>query len=199
MKRLFPSLDFGGIAFLGGEFHMARKLVSAAFLFVVVTSAGCLQGARMVQKDANGGIVAIPQNTDMWPNYYRTDALKLIREQHSPNFEIVSEGEVVVGQQTQNNERIENRKIGPDGKPVGNLTTGFNTTTTSDVKEYRIQYRIKPMAIVGVPKSDNLIPAGGIEKSSTGLGPTGKPLNEQPPIDPRTGQPVSQFNNFGTK
>src|SRR6516165_9158583 len=120
---------------------MARKLFSAAFLFIVVTSTGCLQGARMVHKDANGGIVAIPENTDMWPTYCRSEALKMIREQ-SPSYEIVSEGEVVIGQQTQNSQRTENRKIGPDGKPVGDLTTTYGNSSTTEKKEYRIQYQL---------------------------------------------------------
>jgi hypothetical protein len=179
---------------------MARKLFSAAFLFIVVTSSGCLQGARQVSfnRETGVGIVAIPENTDMWPTYYRSEALKMIREQ-SPTYDIVSEGEVVIGQQTQNSQRTENRKIGPDGKPVGDLTTTYGNSTTTEKKEYRIQYQVKSSAIGGgAPKNDMLIPAGGIPKSN-GLGSTGKPLNDQPVVDPRTGQPVSQFNNFGTK
>lgn len=182
---------------------MARKLFGAAFLLIVVTSTGCLHGAREVSWDAKSGsgVVAIPENSDMWPTNYRTDAFKMIQQRY-PNFnpmtDIVSEHEQIVGQQTQNSERVENRKIGPDGKPIGNLTTGSTTSTTSDLKEYWIEYRIRATPMGG-QRNDILIPAGGIPKSGAGLGPTGKPLNEQPVVNPRTGQPVSQFNNFGTK
>jgi hypothetical protein len=199
---------------------MARKLLCGAFLFIVVSAvSGCMGGARFVHKDVAGGTVAIPENTDMWPTYYRSEAIKMIREQHGANVEIVSEGEVVVGQETRNDQRTENRKIGPDGTPIGNLTTSVNTTSTTDKKEYQIQYRIKPMTVntggmVPANGGSGLIPAGGINKPlptggtvggvnySTEIPPTGKPLInvDQKPVnvDPRTGTPISPVNNYGT-
>jgi hypothetical protein len=189
---------------------MARKLLCGAFLFIVVSAvSGCMGGARFVHKDVAGGTIAIPENTDMWPTYYRSEAIKMIREQHGANVEIVSEGEVVVGQETRNDQRTENRKIGPDGKPIGNLTTSINTTSTTDKKEYQIQYRIKPMTVntggpggmVPANGGSGLIPAGGTTKPGE-IPPTGKQLInvDQKPvnIDPRTGTPISPANNFGT-
>lgn len=179
---------------------MARSLLGAAFLFAVVSAgSGCMQQARVVKfdKETGMGVVAIPENTDTWPTYYRSAAMDKIKENapYYANTEILSEGEVVIGQETQNNQRVENRKLGKDGKPVGDLTTSVATTTTTDKKEYQIEFRIRPTTLGA---GNSIVPAGGIPKTNHELGPTGKPLNEQSKVDPRLGEPVSRFNNYGT-
>jgi hypothetical protein len=93
--------------------------------------AGCLTGcasARYVERHSDSGVVAIPENSNHWPTYYRQAALDLIEKHVGPHYEILEEREVVVGQQTNNNQQV-----GPD------FLSGFSTTR--DLTEWRIAYR----------------------------------------------------------
>jgi hypothetical protein len=44
------------------------------------------------------GVVAIPSNTNSWPNYYHNQAEELIRQNCPNGYEIVQEEECVTGQ-----------------------------------------------------------------------------------------------------
>jgi hypothetical protein len=57
---------------------------------------GCTS-ARYVQVTRDGGIVAIPENTNVWPTYYRDKAMALIQEKCPDGYEIVWEEEAVTG------------------------------------------------------------------------------------------------------
>jgi hypothetical protein len=166
---------------------------------------GCMQGARVVQKDALGGVVAIPNNTNMWPTYYRDEAIDMITEQY-PNFDprtdIVSEGEVVIGQQTRSDQRTDRRALGSENKPTGEVTTNLNTSSTTDKTEYRIVYRVKPASQFGNTSVNSPVqPAGALMNPDGKIAPTGKPLNAERPInmDPRTGQPYSSNPSFNSR
>jgi hypothetical protein len=88
---------------------------------------GCAS-ARYVERQADSGVVAIPENSNHWPTYYRQAALNLITQHVGPHYEILEEREVVVGQQTNNNQQV-----GPD------FLAGI--TTTRELTEWRIAYR----------------------------------------------------------
>jgi len=136
-------------------------------LFVVLS--GCT-AARMVECDRDGGVVAIPNNTNMWPTYHRDTALKLIQEKCPNGYEIVRESETVTGQQTHTSARTdteeaptlmlggsegtsEKKKKGGERRsdafgglavPLGETKqTTEGTTTTYDLTEYRISYKAK--------------------------------------------------------
>jgi len=68
-------------------------------VLVVLLSAGCSH-ARYVTKDQWGGVVAIPRDTNQWPNYNRKQAEELMAKQCPQGYEIESEQDVVVGQET---------------------------------------------------------------------------------------------------
>jgi len=136
----------------------------------IAVLAGCTS-ARMVECDRDGGVVAIPNNTNMWPTYYRDNALKLIQEKCPQGYEIVRESEVVTGQQTHTSTRTDTEEAptlmlgGSEGNtdakkqggekrseafggvavPLGETKqTTAGTTTTYDLTEYRIFYKVKP-------------------------------------------------------
>lgn len=96
---------------------------------------GCAS-ARYVERQADSGVVAIPENSNHWPTYYRQAALDLIEKHVGPHYEILEEREVVVGQQTSNNQQI-----GPD------FLAGLSTTR--ELTEWRIAYRRAAVPSVG--------------------------------------------------
>ncbi len=142
-----------------------------SLLIVLAVAAGCLSGcakARIVEVTPQGGVVAIPSNSNSWPNYYRDQAEELMRERCPDGFEIVEEKEVVTGQvaHTQSNTQrkkspsLDLGRVAQDDKdpdnhaaslaglkiPLGPTHTRTETTTNyKDVTEYRIYYRPKAL------------------------------------------------------
>lgn len=141
----------------------------AACAAAVGLLSGCA-GPRVVKSDQTGGVVAIPTNSNSWPGYYRTKAEEMIRQRCPNGYEIVSEQEVVTGQRAHTNVQTDTKeaptvmlggkdstektdKKGNKSKdstfaglavPVGETRqTTQQTTTYSDVTEYRIEYRAK--------------------------------------------------------
>jgi hypothetical protein len=114
---------------------------------------GCASPARYVERTGDTGVVAIPNNTDSWPNYNRREAMALIQKHVGGNFEIVEEREVATGKKTFNDQQVNNEQTWNTANPLlpANRQTVQNTTTTQDVTEYRIAYRRKA-APLGSPK-----------------------------------------------
>lgn len=124
---------------------MTRLLLSIT-LFVVVGLSGCANPARYVVREANGGIVAIPNNSNAWPSYNRKHAEELMAQHYPEGYEIIREEEAVTGQITNNNTQT-NTQQKPSLFPfAGEEQTTTNTTTsTTDRTEWRIFYRPKGM------------------------------------------------------
>jgi hypothetical protein len=149
-----------------------RPIVSprrAALLIIAATITaiwcGCAR-PRFVEVSREGGVVAIPSNSNQWPTYYRDKAEKLIREKCPDGYEVVMEEEVVTGQVTHVESRTKTKeapsldlgKIAYDSQdpennaaslagvkiPLGRKQEDVNATTSSrDVTEYHIHYRPK--------------------------------------------------------
>jgi hypothetical protein len=142
---------------------------------------GC-GSARFVQVDGDGGVVAIRNNSNVWPTYYRDKADALIRQRCPAGYEIVREEEIVTGQvadtDTQSNTRqsptlllggtdsdrtksnrgdYRSEALGAIAIPTGETEqTTHQTTHYRDVTEWRISYRKKP----GTATGDGSVPAG---------------------------------------
>jgi hypothetical protein len=128
------------------------KRVGAWVLLVAVAGAGgCASPAKYVEKQGDAGVVAIPNNTDSWPSYHRRAALDLIRKHVGPQFEIVEEREVVVGQTTHNNQQVNTEQTVNSRIPFlpAERQTITNTTTQHDITEWRIVYRRKQSPVAG--------------------------------------------------
>ena len=122
---------------------MGRRFVSLLVLLVGVASlTGCAQ-ARFVQVNPNDGIVAIPSNSNSWPDYYRDQAEKLMREKCPKGYDIVLEREEVTGQVAHTNSHTETS--GPPTVGFGGLSVAVGngeertheTTEYSNVTEWR--------------------------------------------------------------
>lgn len=130
-------------------------------LVSLVGLVGCA-GARHVQFDQGQGVVAIPANTNSWPNHYRDQAEKLMRERCPNGYEIIREEEVVTGQVKHTDTHTETKPppklalggTGKDGKsaspfagveiPLGKTKEDKDEVVqTTDVREWRIYYKAK--------------------------------------------------------
>jgi hypothetical protein len=62
---------------------------------LLVAACGCLNsGAHFVERTDSGGVVAIPNNSDVWPTHYRSRAEKLMAEYCPDGYVITGEGVV---------------------------------------------------------------------------------------------------------
>lgn len=105
-------------------------------VLAVCALAGC-GTARVVSRDPDGGVVAIPENSNSWPCCYRNRALELIKEDCPHGYVIAREGEVPVGTMTSEH---------------GSADSGTHVTTTETRTEYRIEYRkVGPVRTVVTP------------------------------------------------
>jgi hypothetical protein len=139
-------------------------LVLLAAISLVVWC-GCAK-PRLVRTSKDGGVVAIPSNSNQWPTYYRDKAEKLMREKCPDGYEIVQEEEVVTGQVTHMTSQTKTKeapsldlgKVAYDSRdpdnnaaslagvsiPLGKKQEDVDATTDSqDVTEYHIHYRPK--------------------------------------------------------
>jgi hypothetical protein len=120
------------------------RILGSAGLFALASAWGCAS-PHWVMRDGNGGIVAIPENSNHWPTYYRQQADEMIKQVCPKGYAIDREEEVVVGQTVTTQRDTDNHaydlapKKSPDQlKLVTHTTT--ETTSTRNVKEYQIAF-----------------------------------------------------------
>lgn len=125
---------------------MRRVLALAAAVAPLLAGVGC-NTARFVERDANGGVVAVPRAMN------RDHALKLIEKEYGPNYVIDGEGEFVTGQVTTNttnqNKQSEFNARNPF-RPQEQTTTQ-TVSQTQDQKEWRITFHKMPAGVGGTP------------------------------------------------
>jgi hypothetical protein len=171
---------------------MSRSAL-VAFVVAVAGLSGCASPARVIRQDSASVVVAIPDNTNTWPFYYRDEAERAAGDYiHDPV--LVTSSRVKVGEQLTNTQDSTRRELGKDHK-FGEVVTSTNTTSMSDQYEYHLEFRsrgpvtvttsdpllgpAKPASIPGAP----VTPAGGWAT------PAGTPeTGRQPP--PGAGQPL---------
>jgi hypothetical protein len=131
---------------------------------ILLAATGCASTtARPILRERDGGIVSIPDNSDRFPDYNRSQAEDLIREHVGKSFEIVKEEEYVVGPVTTSETNTTKRPA------LGWLipwrwNESASTTSTSATRnqtEYRLHYRrTMPDSPVKPAESRDLPPLG---------------------------------------
>jgi hypothetical protein len=167
-----------------------RLLSAAALLLVAVSGCG---SARMIQTTPDGGVVAIPSNTNAWPFQYRDHAEKLMAMKCPNGFDIVREEEVIVGVRTTTTTQVTGgvTQAGYKDNPVPDPTTASVVTTTRPQKEYRITFRARPtvpepLPVVSAPPvlapvPPVPVPVAPVSGASTSA-PTGLPPRPEPVV-----------------
>lgn len=141
---------------------MNRVLVIVAAA-AVCGSSGCAS-ARYVEKNGDSGIIAIPSNADFWPIKHRTAALQLIEKHVGAGYEIVEEKEVVTGVTTHHNQEVKREPTFNSEIPFleAEKQTVTNSTTSTDRTEWRIAYRRRGPAPLGLAPIGTIQPAGAV-------------------------------------
>lgn len=129
-------------------------MLLGAVALALAGTVGCGH-ARIVHRDANGGVVAMHGNSEA----NRAKAMKLIQEHVGPGYQIVEEKEVVTGQQTTNHADTQAEVTSHSRIPFlpAEKQTTVTTTTHRDITEYHIVYRRggapapSPPVVNGVP------------------------------------------------
>src|SRR5262245_48825273 len=173
---------------------MKRVLILIAAAWAA-SGVGCAN-ARYVQKAGDEGVVSVADNSDVWPTYNRSNALKLIEQHVGPDYEVVEEGEVVTGQSTVNTQNTNREATANKKFPylTGERETTTATSTTSDLKEYRIHYRRKPL---GPSIGGGLAPAGGVPPATGGVQPASGTVAPAA-MTQSPGLPPPDLTGFGT-
>ncbi|HET6574785.1 MAG TPA: hypothetical protein VFG68_14365, partial [Fimbriiglobus sp.] len=143
-----------------GEVRTMRRFLALAAAVAAASTVGCAN-ARYVQKIEDEGVVAIPVNSDTWPSYNRTSALKLIEQHVGSAYEIVEEREIKTGTTTSNVQNTRNEQTFNSEVPFlpAEKQTTTSTTTAADITEYHIHYRKRAGGLTGFPGA---APAGGV-------------------------------------
>src|SRR5262249_6511112 len=107
-----------------GETMSSLRAGALTALLLVCGLGGCTT-ARQIQVTQDGGCVAIPENTDIWPTNYRTKAMDLIKKQCPQGYVIVREEEVVTGKVRTDSEATDTQTqdVSSRRRPNATLTT----------------------------------------------------------------------------
>jgi hypothetical protein len=150
-----------------------KRGTALALLVCLTAAGGCTSPAHSVAWNpvSGAGTVAIPNNTDVWPNHNRTAALELIeKEVGGKNYVITSEGEVVTGRSTTNSQQVNTEQTANPRNPnqTGQQQTVTGSVTQQNLTEYRISFQRTPPAASGpagmpvrTPTTTGLTTAGG--------------------------------------
>jgi hypothetical protein len=111
--------------------------IRCAAFGLCLSAVGCLSPARYVSVGANGGVVAIPKNTNYWPACYRSAAEELMRQKCPDGYVIDHEGEVTVGQSVQEESSGSESSLLFLLFGIGHQS---RTSVTHDITEWRIEF-----------------------------------------------------------
>src|SRR5262245_2757773 len=180
---------------------MSRTALLGTIVFVVTGLSGCASPARVVESDRMKVVVAVPDNTNTWPFYYRDEATRVASEIIQDPV-LVSTTRMKVGEQMTNTQDTTRRDLGNKDKPkFGEVVTSTNTTSVSDKFEYHLLFQssaptqFTPPSRPGTPPppipngpplpqaggiapTGGIAPAGGIAPTG-GMPPTGAPLGTE--------------------
>jgi hypothetical protein len=155
----------------------------------IAAANGCASPARVVSynREDGSGVVAIPDRSDTWPNYNYRAAKALIEKQVGPNYKIVSEGEVVVGQSTRNDQQTNTEQTANRRNP--NLPGERQTTTGSVTQQNMTEYRLTFVRVAPAVNSDQ--PYGGVPGGIIQTGGVARTQQGPPPGTVPSPLPVS--------
>ncbi|HEY7315028.1 MAG TPA: hypothetical protein VH643_37125 [Gemmataceae bacterium] len=154
------------------EVSASRRLVRVLALSIVWTICGCAD-VRVVRETSEGGVVALPMNTNCWPMYYRDRAEKLMSQKCPAGYRIDRE------------EFVWNGKEGPEGHRYYESYFGYTNPDDDRAdylrKEYRITFHAAPSGSQRPPTSPPLKPGQSNSSAPPPSRPKGESNEELPP------------------
>ena len=118
---------------------MSRAALLGTCVFVIAGLSGCATPAKVIQRDANSVVVAIPEKTNTWPWYYEDEAKKAAAAE-MPDAVLVGHSRVKVGEQMTNRQDTTRRDINKEKSTIGEITSSLSTTSVSDTYEYHLVF-----------------------------------------------------------
>jgi hypothetical protein len=89
--------------------HRAGPQLLVALLLIPGLGCAC-SSVRVVSRTPNGGAIAIPNNSDQWPTYYRSRAERLMRR-ICPTGYVIDHEEVVTAESVQSRQQAPNDTV----------------------------------------------------------------------------------------
>jgi hypothetical protein len=118
-----------------GKVSAGAWLVCVLGLLIVSAACGCAS-VRVVRETPDGGVIALPMDTNCWPTYYRDRAAKLMTEKCPGGYQI------------DRAEYVWNGKEGPEGHRAYESYFGYTDPDDETAhylrKEYRITFHATP-------------------------------------------------------
>lgn len=180
---------------------MYRPTVFGVAFAMVAGLSGCASPARIVHQEANSVTIAIPENTNVWPTYYRDEARKMAATA-IPNPINNGGQEVKVGETVTNSQNTDRRDIGgQNNKPkLGELTTSTNSTTVQNKTEYHMTFVSGSGSSTNntappIPGAGPIAPVSGMAKPETKK--PDEPRAVVPPVNIPGNSPRSNFPSTG--
>jgi hypothetical protein len=162
---------------------MSRTAAAGAFVLVVAGLSGCASPARVIRQDAASVVVAIPDNTNTWPFYYR-DAADQAAAAHIHDPVVTRLERVKVGEETAAPSDMAQREPGAH-RSFGDVITSTNTVTLSDRYEYHFEYRSNGPTRGAGPVGGSGPPVPGAPAASLApQGPVNAVAAPKPPVIP---------------
>lgn len=117
---------------------MTRGMLCAVLPMLALAAVGC-GNARYIQKDADGGVIAMRADTSA----NRKKAEELMTAHVGPGYRVVEEKEVITGQETTDHVNTQTEPTVHSRIPFlpAQKQTTTTTSTTRDVTEWHITYR----------------------------------------------------------
>ncbi len=166
---------------------------------VVAGLSGCT-APQVIRQDQSSVVLAIPENTNVWPTYYQDEAKAMAGKIISDPV-LVSSQRVKVGESITNTQDSTRRDIGgTNNQPrVGEVTSASNTTSVSDRNEFHLEFRsMTPTRGQGFTPAAPI--PGGSPMLSNGNKPAPNGANDPRmirPVDPGAGIAPAGFPSTG--
>ena len=126
---------------------MVLRMLGALLL---AAACGCADvGVHFVSQTPGGGVIAIPNNSDQWPSYYRSRAERLMKET-CPNGYTIDREEVVASGSAQSG------KQAPNDDEYYEYSGALQKIAKTRREEYQITFHCGPPA--GDPPPTSLSP-----------------------------------------
>lgn len=136
---------------MNSNFLRSSNVIISTLVVGTMVLAGC-SGIRVVKANKAGGEIALIGNRE---DAMEKARLEMARTCGGPqNYEVMEEGETVVGQttQTSGSQQTESGQTW-SGRPA-TRTTGNSTQETRDATEWRVKYSCKGAAVAAAPATD---------------------------------------------
>jgi hypothetical protein len=126
--------------FMGAPKASARRAVFRSLGALILAAAcGCAGShVRLINQTPGGGVIAMPNNSDQWPTYYRSRAEQLMK-QTCPNGYVIEHEEVVVEKPARSG------KQAPNDDEYYEYNGGLQRISRYRREEYHITFHCVPL------------------------------------------------------